>query len=219
MAIHTIRMPDRLYGRDLRTIVWDDTAGTVEGDHSSVPGIAATLASPPPVDKSREGLVIFLDDPAHDPRDFLFMLADSYAAILDEPLRSTLPPVFDGIQHRAGVDWPDLLLDERTAAQSGFADFPVPPCRACVGISARRKICKRGRVATRPLPELRDCGQRGPMSRTSMAVSGKRHPPLPTGPPGRRPQHLQHRHASLPGARMTMRWIRRPPPCWAIGRR
>ncbi len=122
MAIHTIRMPDRLYGRDLRTIVWDDTAGTVEGDHSSVPGIAATLASPPPVDKSREGLVIFLDDPAHDPRDFLFMLADSYAAILDEPLRSTLPPVFDGIQHRAGVDWPDVLFNERVAAQSGFAD-------------------------------------------------------------------------------------------------
>ena len=36
MAKHVITIPDLMAGRELRTIVWDDEAGTVEGTHSDI---------------------------------------------------------------------------------------------------------------------------------------------------------------------------------------
>ena len=33
MTVHTTRLPDMLYGDEPRTILWDDEAATVEGDH------------------------------------------------------------------------------------------------------------------------------------------------------------------------------------------
>ncbi len=36
--------------------------------------------------------------PGHDPAEFLWLLVTSFFPILREPLRSTLPPVFDGVE-------------------------------------------------------------------------------------------------------------------------
>ena len=40
----------------------------------------------------------YLHNPAHDPAEFLWLIGTSYWPILVEPLRSTLPPVFDGVE-------------------------------------------------------------------------------------------------------------------------
>ncbi|MBC6406277.1 MAG: hypothetical protein GDA41_11270 [Rhodospirillales bacterium] len=80
-----------------------DEAGTVEGTHSKVPAMQETLAAPKPVNRSREGRVLYLDDPGHDPDDFLRLLSAAFWPILDEPLRSTLPPVFDGVEPSPAV--------------------------------------------------------------------------------------------------------------------
>ena len=97
MAVHTIRIPDRLYGREMRTILWDDVAGTVEGDHSEIPDMQRVFAAPKPVTYGA-GIAWDLHDPAHDPSEFLVLLEDAYWPILDEPLRSTLPPIFAGVE-------------------------------------------------------------------------------------------------------------------------
>ena len=98
MAVHTIMLPDMLYGDEPRTVIWDDSAGTVTGTHSKVPSMQAILDAPKPVDRSGEGIVLFLKDPGHDPAEFLHLLSAAFWPILDEPLRSTLPPVFDGVE-------------------------------------------------------------------------------------------------------------------------
>ena len=63
MAVHTVMLPDRRYGDEPRSLVWDDEAGTVEGTHAKVPGTQRTLAEPRPVNRSCEGRVLYLDDP------------------------------------------------------------------------------------------------------------------------------------------------------------
>lgn len=55
------------------TIVWDDVAGTVSGDHSRVPVLAETIGSAPVLARCAWGHVELVD-PAHDPRDFLTAL-------------------------------------------------------------------------------------------------------------------------------------------------
>ena len=98
MAVHTIMLPDRLYGDEPRSVIRDDVAGTVEGTHSKVPGMRRTLARPTPVNGSSDECVLYLHNPAHDPADFLWLIGTAYWPILVEPLRSTLPPVFDGVE-------------------------------------------------------------------------------------------------------------------------
>ncbi len=85
-------------GRELRTIVWDDEAGTVAGDHSKVGSFRRVFAADKPVTIGDEGGTWDLVDPAHDPVEFLAILHIVYWPALDEPLRSTLPAVFDGVQ-------------------------------------------------------------------------------------------------------------------------
>ena len=46
MAVHTIMLPDRLYGDEPRSVIRDDVAGTVEGTYSDVPVMRKTLARP-----------------------------------------------------------------------------------------------------------------------------------------------------------------------------
>ena len=94
MAIHTINMPDRLRGRELRTIIWDDSAGTVTGTHSRVPWLAEMLAKPRPVMlPMHEGGPLPLHDPSHDPGEFLALLHKAYWPILDPARdRHRLPP-------------------------------------------------------------------------------------------------------------------------------
>ncbi len=97
MAVHTIMIPDRMRGREPRSIVWDDEAGTVEGDHYDVGSFRRVFAADKPVTVGSTGLAWDLDDPAHDPAQFLAVLWTVYQPALDEPLRSTLPAVFDGV--------------------------------------------------------------------------------------------------------------------------
>ena len=50
MAIHTIMLPDfNKAGRPPRSVIWDDEAGTVTGEHYDVPGMQETLADTPPI--------------------------------------------------------------------------------------------------------------------------------------------------------------------------
>ena len=98
MAVHTLGIPDRMRGRELRSIVWDDEAGTVAGDHSEVDSFRRVFAADKPVTVGDTGLAWDLVDPAHDPAQFLAVLWSVYAPALDEPLRSTLPAIFDGVE-------------------------------------------------------------------------------------------------------------------------
>lgn len=91
-------LPDRMHGRALRSIVWDDEAGTVEGTHSEVADIQRVFGAQKPVTIGDAGGTWDLTDPAHDPAEFLTMLGDFYWPVLDDPLRSTLPAVFDGVE-------------------------------------------------------------------------------------------------------------------------
>ena len=97
MTVHTIRLPDRMHGRELRTVIWDDEAGSVSGDHFDVGWMQEALQHLP-VDLTNEGRVLVLRDPAHDPRDFIHLLAACWGDVLaedrdllPEPLRSVDP--------------------------------------------------------------------------------------------------------------------------------
>ena len=107
MTIHTIVMPDRLRDEEPRRIVWDDEAGTVEGDHYRVPDIQRIIDAPKPVEVGA-GHVWRLRDPGHDPAEFLLILLVLYNPLAEEPLRSTLPPVFDGVEVPEGEPGEEL---------------------------------------------------------------------------------------------------------------
>ena len=107
MAKHTLMIPDIMVGRELRSIVWDDEAGTVEGDHSRLDRIRELLAEPTPYVIRDVAAYWTLDAPAHNPADFLALLSRHIDwRILEDPLRSTLPPVFDGVEATPGVAFP-----------------------------------------------------------------------------------------------------------------
>ena len=113
MTVHTIMLPDYMYGREPRSVVWDDQAGTVAGSHSDVPWMRQVLAAPTPYNLSDEGRILFLEDPAHDPRDFLWLLNAAYWPVIDEPLHSTLPPVLRDAELRpARAPDPVYVSDE-----------------------------------------------------------------------------------------------------------
>ena len=97
MAIHTITLPAGMRDDTPRTVVWDDEAGTVEGDHYDVPWMRKVLADAKPVTVGTPGRVWDLRDPGHRPDEFLVLLYIAHWPVLSEPLRSTLPPVFDGV--------------------------------------------------------------------------------------------------------------------------
>ena len=98
MTVHTIMLPDRMHGREPRSVIWDDEAVTVTGEHSSVPQMQDVLAATPPIVMGDVMGTITLHDPGHDPADFLVLLGFAYQPVLEEPLRSTLPSVFDGVE-------------------------------------------------------------------------------------------------------------------------
>ena len=97
MAKHTIMLPDWLRGRELGAILWDDEAGTVAGDHVEVSQLRQFLEAPKPVTVGDPGGTWDLIDPGHDPAEFLTLLAVALPGVLDGPLRSTLPAIFDGV--------------------------------------------------------------------------------------------------------------------------
>ena len=110
MAVHTIVIPDMARGDEPRSIVWDDEAGTVEGDHEALGYIRSVLAAPKPVTVG-VGQIWHLRDPGHDPTQFFTLLCTAYNPIVLEPLRSTLPPVFDDIKVPEGEPG-EYLYDE-----------------------------------------------------------------------------------------------------------
>ena len=69
--VHEIQYPDWSRGGELRSIVWDDEAGTVRGDHQFVPALEHSFKEK--LIATIQG-VTHLNDPAHDPRDFLALL-------------------------------------------------------------------------------------------------------------------------------------------------
>ena len=92
-------------------MIWDDVASTVEGTHSDVPGMRKTLARPTPVNHSSDERVLYLHNPAHDPADFLWLIGTAFSGILYEPPRSTLPPVFDGVELSSTEPAPPAVSD------------------------------------------------------------------------------------------------------------
>ena len=113
MAIHRIMLPVGLRDDATRSVVWDDEAGTVEGDHVEVPWMQRVLAAATerPVQVGPGGLFWFLRDPGRRADEFLVLLYIAHQPILEEPLRSTLPPVFDGVRPPP-PEKAELLTDE-----------------------------------------------------------------------------------------------------------
>ena len=66
----------------------------------------AMLAAPPPVEVEDGMRTVTLHDPGHDPADFLRPLWDAYWPVMNEPLRSTLLPVFDGVEMTPAPPYP-----------------------------------------------------------------------------------------------------------------
>ena len=102
MAVHTIMLPAARgpeFSHDLRSIVWDDEAGTVEGDHPAVGSITLALASDKPVYVGHWTRSWRLTDPGRNAAEMLTLLySDAHPDVIRDPLRSTLPPVFDGVE-------------------------------------------------------------------------------------------------------------------------
>ena len=107
MTVHTIRLPDRLYGRELRTILWDDEAATIEGDHSNIGGMQATIDDAP-TEIVNETCTIPLKNPGRDPREFWHLIISAFSPAADEPLRSTMPAVLRDVEPSKLVMHPSL---------------------------------------------------------------------------------------------------------------
>ena len=107
MTVHTIRLPDRLYGRELRTILWDDEAATVEGDHSKTPWMRERIAAAP-TELVNRTCTIPLKDPGRDPREFWRLLTAVFYPVAREPLRSTMPAVLRDVEPTELVMHPSL---------------------------------------------------------------------------------------------------------------
>ncbi len=107
--IHEIQYPDWAAGGELRPIIWDDEAGTVEGEHSLVPLIPSFFEARLIAVK---GGVTKLDDPAHTPEEFLLILAVNHRAGDDLDPRAVLPDSLKDITPRSldTVALPDDVL-------------------------------------------------------------------------------------------------------------
>lgn len=101
MATHTILLPDMMRGRALRSIVWNDQAGTVEGDHYRVATIRDIIrqSAEGPVTVGDPGGTWDLRDPGHDPAEFLVLLGICFRGPpLPSTILASLPPIFDGVE-------------------------------------------------------------------------------------------------------------------------
>ncbi len=106
MTVHTIMLPDMMHGREPRSVIWDDEAGTVTGEHYDVPWMQEALAATPPIEVEDGMRLVTLHNPGHDPADFLRLLWRAYWPVMEEPLRSTLPSVFDGVEMTPAPPYP-----------------------------------------------------------------------------------------------------------------
>ena len=95
---HVIQYPDGPRwdpAAELRTIIWDDEAGTVEGDHRIVPSLKRTFANGGQALLSLPSGTLLLDDVRHNPQHFISRLADCEEldprAILPDSLKDIEP--------------------------------------------------------------------------------------------------------------------------------
>lgn len=93
---HTIQYPNWKYGEELSTIVWDDEAGTVEGDHPHVPDLQWICERDGPYVISRQWGVLHLADVAHNPQHFISALSDPFDG--EVPTNAVLPDALKGIE-------------------------------------------------------------------------------------------------------------------------
>lgn len=105
MTVYCIMVPDRTKDNSLRSIIWDDLAGTVTGDHEHVPWIQSILQQSTPV-YFNYPRTVRLEDPAHDPRDFWWLLYDAYWPMMSPPLNAGLPPVLRDVTPRPANPMP-----------------------------------------------------------------------------------------------------------------
>ena len=80
---------------DAPEIVWDDEAGTVEGDNWYAAGLREQLALEMPLNLCGDGRILYLRDPAHDPADFWYLLP---YWCWKEPLRSRMPEILRNVE-------------------------------------------------------------------------------------------------------------------------
>lgn len=99
-------VPDSIRDGELRSIVWDDEAGTVSGDHFEVQWIQSMLSRRWPRTVSFPP-VVRLEDPAHDPRDFWWLLHVVYWPMMEPPLDVGLPRILREVEPREIV--PNVL--------------------------------------------------------------------------------------------------------------
>ena len=110
MTVHTIQLPDWRGGANggLRTLVWDDEAGTVSGDHSKVEDIRRRFQRPETWTSGDAKGALQLRDPLHIPEDFKMMIGHLF--------------VPDPDLHR--IVWPPTLAD---VAPTPLDPGPPPP--------------------------------------------------------------------------------------------
>ena len=99
MTIHRIEAPDWTVGHELRAIVWNDETGEATGDHVCAPWLAKTLAGPMPIVRTRAPWPHYrLEDPAHDPADFLALIFFFGRVGVPYPERVRLPESLRGVE-------------------------------------------------------------------------------------------------------------------------
>lgn len=99
MSVHTIRIPDwgGGAGGELRDLVWDDEAGTVDGDYSRVDSIRRFFGDPELWTEGGAEGVLQLEDPRHRPADFKGMIAAVYCAAPGRWARIVWPAALAGV--------------------------------------------------------------------------------------------------------------------------
>ncbi len=99
MTIHRIEAPDWQAGHELRAIVWNDETGEATGNHSYVPTLARALADPMPITNIGDSRPNFrLEDPAHNPADFLRLIHFFGNLGVPYPERIRLPESLRGVE-------------------------------------------------------------------------------------------------------------------------
>ena len=99
MTIHRIEAPDWTVGHELRAIVWNDETGEATGDHVCAPWLAKTLAGPAPLVIADAPWPHYrLEDPAHDPADFLALILGPGNLGSPYPERVRLPESLRGVE-------------------------------------------------------------------------------------------------------------------------
>ncbi len=104
--IEVLRHTDGRPNGIVNHIIWDDEAGTVEGDHYQVPALQEDMERPMPYVIHARTMQYTLQDVAHDPADFLVVLASAAGGL--KPPDVVLPDSLKGITPTRPVYYKDL---------------------------------------------------------------------------------------------------------------